>query len=66
MDELETLNALQAYRAMFAFLERYYERTHADEIGALLGSMALLEDGKPMDEALWRDWTGIVAEMRKN
>ena len=36
--------------------ETYYEQTQADDIGALLGSLQLLEDGKPADPALWQDW----------
>ena len=34
----------QAYAAMFCFLERLYERTQANELGGLLGSMSLLRD----------------------
>ncbi|WP_198529696.1 hypothetical protein [Achromobacter sp. DH1f] len=34
------LNSEQAYRAMFYFLEREYERTGADEIGGLLSSLS--------------------------
>jgi hypothetical protein len=41
---------------MILFLETYYEQTQADDIGALLGSLQLLEDGKPADPALWQDW----------
>ena len=41
---------------MVLFLETYYERTQSDEIGALLGSLQLLEDGKPADPAMWQDW----------
>jgi hypothetical protein len=41
-----------AYRAMFRFLEAYDHRNGApDEIGALLGGMALDEAGRPLDPA---------------
>lgn len=49
-----------AYRAMFRFLEGYIDRTKADEIAALLGSMALADDGVPMDPAMWNDWLAAV------
>ena len=32
----------EAYEAMFAFLEAYYDRSKSDEIGGLLGSMSLI------------------------
>lgn len=56
----DILSSRQAYVAMLIFLERYYEMTQADEIGALLGSMQLLDDGVPADRALLNDWEGAV------
>ncbi|MEG3439488.1 hypothetical protein V0288_20340 [Pannus brasiliensis CCIBt3594] len=53
---MENLTREQAFAAMVAFLEDYYQRTQADDIGALLGSLQLLSDGKPADPALWEDW----------
>ena len=50
----------QAYAAMFYFLERIYERTKWDDLGGLLGSMALLEDGKPADSAVAGEWLETV------
>lgn len=52
----------QAYDAMFAFLKLHYEALGGDQIGALLGSMALctsVDDRNkklPLDEAIWEDW----------
>jgi hypothetical protein len=46
----------QAYLAMFSFLEGLYERSKADDVGALLGSMSLLPDGRPSDPAFVEDW----------
>ncbi len=34
---------------MVSFLEHYYEQTKSDEIGALLGSLQLLDDGITAD-----------------
>lgn len=60
---MENLSAKDAYRAMFRFLESYYERTQADDIGAILGSMAMLEDGKPADGAMWQEWLDAIGEI---
>ncbi|PNK61344.1 hypothetical protein [Psychrobacter sp. FDAARGOS_221] len=51
----EYLTHEEAYKAMFVFLESYYDRSKSDDIGGLLGSMSLVE-GKPIDQALWDDW----------
>lgn len=59
------LSLEEAYRSMFAFLEKYYEATKSDEIGGLLGSMAMTDDGKPMDPAFWEEWVEIVATTLK-
>lgn len=62
-----TMTPEQAYQAMFLFLERYYEATGADDIGVLLGSMSLLEDGQPADPAMWADWCKAVeAQLAKD
>lgn len=42
----------EAYKAMYPFLLDYYDRTKADDIGALLGDLQLLDDGP----AVWQDW----------
>ncbi len=55
----------EAYRAMFAFLEATWERTgRGDELGALLGGLALDADGRPMDPAAWTDWLAAVEQSR--
>lgn len=59
----ESMSVRQGYLAMFRFLEGYYDRTHADEIGALLGGMAFNEDGEPRDPAAWSDWLAAVKEI---
>ena len=55
-----TMTREQAYRAMFSFLEKYYELSGSDDIGALLGSMNVFGDGKPADAAMWADWCKAV------
>lgn len=56
----------EAFRAMVVFLEGYWLRNgKPDEIGSLLGSLMLLEDGKPADAAMWADWNRAI-EFVKN
>jgi hypothetical protein len=54
------MKELHAYRIMFRFLEDRYFRLHSDDIGALLGELALQEDGRPGDLAVIRDWEQAV------
>lgn len=60
------LTEMQAFEAMFVFLEEYYSLTGADDIGALLGSLNLAEDGRPMDVAMLNDWRRAVEVVMKN
>ncbi|MEM8849090.1 MAG: hypothetical protein AAGE03_03550 [Pseudomonadota bacterium] len=56
------LTMKEACRAMFAYLSKWYDTTGSDEIGALLGSMSLVEDDdRPADPAIWSDWLECVA-----
>lgn len=41
----------------------YYEQTQSDEIGEILGSLQLLEDGKPADPAMWEDWLESIEKI---
>lgn len=57
------MNALtqnQAYLAMYSFLAAHYQRSKADDIGALLGSMSMLQDGRPADPAVEDDWHAAI------
>ncbi len=57
---MSTMTDKQAYAAMFRFLERLYRRTKSDDLGGLLGGMAMLEDGSPADPAVVDDWQQAV------
>ncbi len=51
----------EGFVAMFKFLEQHWERNgRPDELGALLGSMAMLEDDLPADAGIWGDWLDAV------
>ena len=52
---VEKLTIDEAYRSMYYFLEDYYRMTKSDDIGGMLGSLAILEDGYTADEAAWHD-----------
>lgn len=54
------LTKLQAFNAMVKFLEIYFEQTHSDDAGSLLGDTQLLPGGGTWDPAAWRDWTRSV------
>ena len=57
---METLTSKQAYAAMFYFLDQFYMRTKSDDVGGLLGTMSLLDDGLPADRAIVADWQEAV------
>lgn len=58
----ETLTADQGYKAMLYFLEDYYRLTGADDVGTLLGSMSLLENGRPADPGMAGDWHRAIEQ----
>jgi hypothetical protein len=57
------LTRLEAFKAMSCFLEKYYEETQSDDVGALLGEMQILEDRDPFDTATWHDWMNCVKKV---
>lgn len=60
---MKILSEKQAYNAMFEFLSAYYERTHSDGVGALLGDLQLGSDQIPADPAAWEDWQQSVGKV---
>jgi hypothetical protein len=64
MGDSDELSTMHAYRAMFRFLEAYFERTGSDEVAVLLSGLAINEDGRPMDPAAWDDWLTAIDEAR--
>lgn len=63
MSERKNLTEAEAFQAMAAFLELYWERGRSEEIATLLGSLATQWDGKPADPALAEDWSACVREV---
>lgn len=60
------LNALQAFNAMSLYLDKYYNITGSDDIGALLGGFQLFEEGGTWDPAAWHDWLDSINNVFNN
>lgn len=60
MYEDAELSPAEALTATIELLTKYWERGRSDEIGALLGSLAIQPDGRCADPALWNDWLSCV------
>lgn len=56
----EKISQMEAYLAMFSFLEENYKRTEASAIGSLLRGMHLMDDGMPMERSYWDEWQAAV------
>jgi hypothetical protein len=63
VSERRDLTEAEAFQAMAAFLELYWERGRSEEIATLLGSLAAQEDVKPADPALAEDWAESVKKV---
>ena len=63
-DPPRTINELQAFDAMRAFLEAYWERggKASDDLAVLLGSLNrnAWANEMPFDPAQWSDWRSAV------
>ena len=57
------LTVEEAYKAMYIYLNNLYEMTNSDDLAGFLGSMTLLEDGKPIDSAIWDDWLMAINDV---
>ncbi len=58
------LTKKEAFLAMYSFLEHEYEMTKSDDIGGLLGSMSLLQDGGTADPAAMQDWEDAIKKVK--
>jgi len=61
-----TITINEAYKAMYLYLENLYEMTGSDDLAGFLGSMSLLKDGNPADDAVWSDWLDAIDKARMN
>lgn len=63
--EADLISIKDAYNAMFRYLENLYALTKSEDLGGFLGSMIILEDGKPADPAIWGDWLEAIESAKK-
>ncbi len=56
----------ESYEYMFHKLTRYYETTHNNELGGMLGGFDTSLNGKPFDRAAWHDWLKAVKKVTLN
>jgi len=58
----------EAYQAMLAFLEAYWQRGGAtsSDIALLLTMVHRVEEGITTDPAQWDDWLDAVAKIKPN
>lgn len=56
MKPSDKVTVQEAYLAMYQFLVDFYDRTKCDDVGALLGELSLLADGKSADPAAMHHW----------
>jgi hypothetical protein len=61
---MDSLTEKEAFLAMFAFLEGYYETTKSDDVGGLLGGLSLLGDGSTADPAYWQEWQEAIQKVK--
>lgn len=64
MDDRITIT--EAYKAMYLYLENLYKLTGSADLAGFLGSMSMLQDGKPVDETVWEDWLEAIDQAKKN
>lgn len=67
LSDPRTLNEMEAFDAMCAFLAAYWERggRASDDLAVLLGSLSrsISVNGMPADAALWTDWLDAVGSL---
>ena len=51
---------MQAFKAMYMFLDDYYDTVPSDDLGSLLGDLQLFPDGGTYDPAAWGDWLEFI------
>ena len=72
LDEMPTLDPLEAFDAMRAFLEAYWKRGDKTslDLRLLLSSIErdtnIRPDGGTLDPASWDDWLDAIATVRKS
>ena len=58
------LTTLQAFFAMTLVLDKFYLKTHSDDVGLLLSEMQLLRGGGTFDPATWDYWIESINKVK--
>ena len=62
----KNITILEAYQAMYKFIDEYfYRKGKPDELALLLADIELLPNGTSMDPAMWPDWLDAVENILK-
>lgn len=56
----------EAYKAMYLYLENLYEMTGSQDLAGFLGGMSMMDDGRPVDDAVWKDWLEAVEKAKSD
>lgn len=60
----EKLTIMQAYKAMYQFINDYSARLgDPDALAAMLGDLRLYKDEQPVDPAMWSDWLEAIQKV---
>ncbi len=62
---MQKLNAEESFKAMYFFLDNYYQQKYFDYLGGVLGELSISQDGRTMDPAAGLDWLECLEEAVK-
>lgn len=55
----------ETYSYMYDSLLKYYQETHDNELGAMLGGFECIHGEKPFDPAAWNDWKRAIVSVNR-
>jgi len=61
---MEKITVKQAYIAMYIYLTYLQKNTKSDDLEEFLGSMAIMENGLPVDGTIWDEWLDSVEKAK--
>jgi hypothetical protein len=62
-----SITVMEAYMAMFKYLEHLQKLTRSDDLAGMLGGMSILADKQvTADPAAWTDWIRVVSAVRQS
>lgn len=59
----QLLTVMQGYKAMYRFMDLFYEKTKCADTGSLLGSMSFWSKNRPVDAAMLELWADAIAKL---